>query len=490
MGRKTSSSPEFFRMMGGMFVQFKAGTTLLIFFCAFAGISFAVAASNAPSHGEVLLSPENVVVKLPKDSGQEYIISSTPKPMKIIIDSNLPLEGFAPSLKISDVVLKELRYSQGKDGRSRLVLEFHYQVPEPVVYEGADFFHVEIAKTYANTTERMVIPGVIYGHQRRADIFGPNVVNYLVIDTQGTGIEVKLALAQNRVFGSEHVSAMGERLGAIAAVNGAFFASDGRPLGVVMIDGELISEPYANRTALGLGRDLLVMDGVSLQGEILRDDGSLVTTVTGLNRSRLQNELIIYTPHYGSHTKTNGFGHEVTVVDGVVTSVLAGNSPIPSNGVVLSGHGFNKEQLSSLTVGDPLQVRLQLTPPWIEAGIEQIIGGGPRLIRDGSLWLTGEAERFRDDVLKGRAPRTALGITADHKLLLVTVNGRQPNISVGMTLTELGNLLMELGAVQAMNLDGGGSTTMVIRNLVLNLPSDGRERSVSNAIVILPPQDR
>jgi exopolysaccharide biosynthesis protein len=100
--------------------------------------------------------------------------------------------------------------------------------------------------------------------------------------------------------------------------------------------------------------------------------------------------------------------------------------------------------------------------------------------------ITGEAEQFKDDILKGRAPRTAIGITADQRLLLVTVNGRQPHISVGMTLDELANLLIELGALEAMNLDGGGSTTMTVRNLVLNLPSDGKERAVSNAIVVVP----
>lgn len=464
-----------------MWLKFR--TLCLVFFLTFLSVPV-----EGAGLGEVLISPETIMLTLPRTSTQEYKVSSTPKPMKIIIDSNQPLVGFSPSHKFNDVVLKEFRYSESKDGSSRLVLEFHYQVPEPVLRTGPDFFQVEIPKTYVNTTERMVIPGVVYGHQRRGDSFGPNVVNYLVINTRYTGIEVKLALAQNKVFGSEHVSSMGERLGAIAAVNGAFFASDGRPLGVIMIDGELISEPYANRTALGLGKNKLVMDGVSLEGEILLEDGTFLTTVTGLNRPRLQDELVIYTPAYGSHTRTNVFGHEVTVVDGVVTAIATGNSPIPPNGLVLSGHGLKKALLSSLTLGDLLEVNLQLTPDWLEMGIDQIIGGGPRLVRDGVLHLTGEEERFQNDITKGRAPRTALGITEDGRLLLVTVNGRQPNISVGMSLAELGNLLMELGAVQAMNLDGGGSTTMVIRNLVLNLPSDGKERPVSNAIVILPPK--
>lgn len=447
-------------------------------------VSFTLEAADL---GVVLITPEAILLTLPRTTTQEIMLSSTPKPMKIIIDSNEPLRGFEPVMKINDVVLKEFRYTEHKDGSSRLVLEFNYQVPEASLEKGPGFFKIEIPKTYSNTTERVVIPGVVYGHQRRADSFGPNVVNYLVISTRYTGIEVKLALAQNRVFGSEHVSNMGERLGAIAAVNGAFFASDGRPLGVIMIDGELVSEPFANRTALGLGKNKLVMDGVSLESEVMQN-GVFLTKVTGLNRPRLQDELVVYTAAYGSHTRTNDFGHEVIVVDGVVTALQTGNSPIPKNGLVLSGHGVNKSLLSQIAIGDELNVNLELTPDWQAEGIDQIIGGGPRLVRDGRLDITGEIERFRDDITKGRAPRTALGITEDGKLLLVTVNGRQPNISVGMSLTELANLLMELGAVQAMNLDGGGSTTMVIRNLVLNLPSDGKERPVSNAIVILPPK--
>ena len=146
---------------------------------------------------------------------------------------------------------------------------------------------------------------------------------------------------------------------------------------------------------------------------------------------------------------------------------------------------MQREFLAKLKVGDPVEVTFSLSPSWDALGVTQIIGGGPRLVRDGELHITGEEERFRDDVLVGRAPRTAIGITDDGKLLLVTVNGRQPNISVGMTLSELGNLLLELGALQAMNLDGGGSTTMVIRNLVLNLPSDGKERPVGDAIVVV-----
>lgn len=445
---------------------------------------FTVSQCDAAKPYGVSILPEQVLVTLPKDGGQVYQVSYTSHPMKVIIDSNLPLAELSEVAQIRDVALREIRYTEEQSGQSRLVLEFNYQLPEGVVRDNENIFELEIPKVFENTSRRMVEPGVIYGHQRRADSFGPNVVNYLEIDLR-RNLRVKLALAQDRVFGAERVSALAKRTGAIVAVNGAYFASNGRPLGVLMIDGDLISEPYANRTAVGLGPMGAVMDNVGFIGEIFLADGSLFAEISGLNRPRLQDELIVYTDYYGTKTNTNDYGYEVTVLDGVVTHIQIGNSTIPQGGLVLSAHGNKRQLLAELKVGDQLDVNLTLHPDWREQGVDQIIGGGPRLVRDGEIDITGEVELFRDDILKGRAPRTAIGITADHKLLLVTVNGRQPQISVGMTLEELGNLLIELGAVQAMNLDGGGSTTMVIRNLVLNLPSNGRERPVSNAIVVV-----
>lgn len=459
-------------------------TTGLGLFLVALFLIFSTSQCDASSRWGVSILSDRVLVTLPKNQEQDYTVSYTSHPMKVIIDSNLPISHLFEDSIVGDVALREIRYSEEQSGQARLVLEFNYQLPEGSVQEDENLFQLEIPKTFENTTRRMVEPGIIYGHQRRADSFGPNVVNYLEIDLR-RNLEVKLALSQNQIFGAEQVSALAKRKGAIVAVNGAYFSSNGRPLGVLMIDGELISEPYANRTAVGLGPSGAVMDNVSFQGEVLLADGSLLTKISGLNRPRLQDELIVYTNSYGTKTNTNSFGYEVTLQDGIVTQTQIGNSTIPQGGLVLSAHGEQRKFLEGLEVGDILQVNFALHPNWDELGVNQIIGGGPRLIRSGQIDITGEAELFRDDILKGRAPRTAIGITADQKLLLVTVNGRQPNVSVGMTLNELGNLLIELGALDAMNLDGGGSTTMVIRNLVLNLPSDGRERPVSNAIVVI-----
>lgn len=449
----------------------------------------ALSLGYAQSGLELDILPEVIVLNLPLTPGQRYEISYSLNPMKVIIDSALPILGITELGERDDVALKAVRYGEQAGGGARLVLDFNYQLPPPLWEEKDGFVEVRIHKKFADTRERLVTTGVLYGHQRRGDSFGPNIVNYLEIRTRFTGVEVKLGLAQDRVLGSECVSDIALRHKAIAAVNGAFFAGDGHPLGVFMIDGELISEPFAQRTALGLGPQVALMDGLGFKGEVHLPQGRQAA-ITGINRPRLEDDLIVYTPWYGEKTGTNGYGWEVTVVEGLVTNVQAGSSRIPPNGVVLSGHGLSKRILETIVNGDRVRIVTELEPDWGGLGVEQIIGGGPRLIRDGEVFLTGEKERFQKDVLVGRAPRTALGITADGKLLLVTVNGRQPNVSVGMSLEELAHLLLELGAVQAMNLDGGGSTTMVIRDLVLNLPSTGQERPVSNAIVITVPAGR
>ena len=98
--------------------------------------------------------------------------------------------------------------------------------------------------------------------------------------------------------------------------------------------------------------------------------------------------------------------------------------------------------------------------------------------------MTTLGEEFGSDVAGGRAPRTALGITKDGKALLVVVDGRSRS-SVGYTLLELAQFMLEQGAVEAMNLDGGGSSQMIVGSQIVNAPSDGRERRLGAGIAVV-----
>jgi hypothetical protein len=114
------------------------------------------------------------------------------------------------------------------------------------------------------------------------------------------------------------------------------------------------------------------------------------------------------------------------------------------------------------------------------------VGGIPVLLRGGKVVEPKQCVTYFCD----RNPRTGIGFTAKGQLLLVVVDGRRYGWSAGMTLVEFATLFKELGAVRALNLDGGGSSTMVVNGKVVNKPSDDRERAVSSAVMILGGRDR
>jgi hypothetical protein len=209
-----------------------------------------------------------------------------------------------------------------------------------------------------------------------------------------------------------------------------------------------------------------------------------------VNRGRGADEVILYRPFHGPSTRTNQFGVEVTVAGDVVQVVAdgRGNSQIPPGGYVLSGHGRGRAALLAVfRAGDRAVLRTRLAPAGADPRWEtarQVIGGGPRLLANGQF-VGGEG--FRPSFTDRRHPRTAIGRLADGRILLLVVGGRQPYHSLGMTLVELAMLMRRLGATDALNLDGGGSTTLVVRGVVVNLPSDETgERPVGDVVLVLP----
>ena len=163
----------------------------------------------------------------------------------------------------------------------------------------------------------------------------------------------------------------------------------------------------------------------------------------------------------------------------------AAPSPIPADGGVLVGRGAAAEAVRRLwnrvqagQVSSRALLRLDT-----QAGVAESIGGSPILIRDGARWF-GDAA---NDFTRGRQPRTLVGWNPAGEKLLVTVDGRQPEASVGMTLAEAADLLLALGATDGINLDGGGSTTFVADGNVVNTPSDVAVRRGDGEVIQLLP---
>jgi len=283
---------------------------------------------------------------------------------------------------------------------------------------------------------------------------------------------------------------------AFAGINGTYFAVSGRPLGALIINQELISFPIHERTAFFLDeKNHPYLDNLYISSYFKLGNG-VRYKITGINQGRGENDLIMYTPIWGEYTETNRRGIELVVVESRVREINVSNSKIPADGYVLSASGPGVETLAeSVEIGSRIEAYIKVIPfSTSPRKIIHLISGGPRLLKNGRIYVSKHGERFKMDVAKGRAARTAIGITRDRELLLVTVDGplrrervgREFNTSLGASLEELSNLMLTLGAVEAMNLDGGSSSTMVIEDRVVNNPTGKSQRGVSNAIIVRP----
>ncbi len=318
---------------------------------------------------------------------------------------------------------------------------------------------------------------------------GPFWSGVVLIEPAG-GARLRPALASGPVIGRGRTSEAARRAGAIAAINGGFFMASGDPLGCLVVEGEVISEPLTGRSCVGITNDGQLLFDLLRLDAVASTNGDTVT-IDGVNRDRGAGEIILYRPAHGATTRTSALGAEVVVTGDVVQQVTdgRGNTPIPPGGYVLSGHARGRASLlAAFKPGDRVSLRARLVPisgdPRWE-GVRHVAGGGPRLLAGGQF-VGGEG--FRPSFVNRRHPRTAIGRLEDGRIVLVVLGGRQPYHSLGMTLAELAGTLRRLGVTDALNLDGGGSTTLVVRGVVINLPSDETgERPVGDVLLVLPP---
>lgn len=288
----------------------------------------------------------------------------------------------------------------------------------------------------------------------------------------------------NRHFYVDSVKNMVNDNYALAGVNGTFFAANGKPLGALLINGELISYSIYDRTAFFLDdQNAPYIDNLFITGDLYNKQGTRYQ-ITGINENRGANDIIMYTPVWGERTQTDSRGWEIIVDNNKVAGLAACNARIPDNGFVISAAGSAVESLlASFKSGDPVRTELKIVPySSSPSKIAHLISGGPRLVKNGLPYVSKHEERFRADISARRAARTAVGITKNKELLLVTVEPPAKKWSLGASLEELADLMISLGAVEAMNLDGGGSTSLVVgKNIAV-----GGQRPVSNAIIIYP----
>ncbi|HCY77537.1 MAG TPA: hypothetical protein DHV28_16605 [Ignavibacteriales bacterium] len=362
--------------------------------------------------------------------------------------------------------------------------------------------------------EHSIDDGIV--HKKIINTIDTLSIDILKIDLSTNKYELRTVKANNLLNSKKTTSGMIKSLTdsgykVIAAINGDFFESDGEIINNMISQRKFVKgvrftdspfNPFVNTQFAVIDNGKLLMDQFVFNGQLILPDG-ISEPISRINSIADSNSISIYNSFQGKFTPTkkeNWYISEIPLniirkYPDTLFCVSAdsfthsGNREIDSDFILSANNKFAHYLEREIKPGDTLKIIFKFNPNYLN--INSLIGGWPRLVEDGNNTmkindsLEGDLPRFS----KIKHPRTGIGFSKDSlTVFFITVDGRQESSS-GMTLMEFAELMIDEGVYQGLNLDGGGSTTMVINNNVVNNPSDETgEREVGNCIVLIKKQ--
>ncbi len=362
-----------------------------------------------------------------------------------------------------------------------------------------------------NIQETQVTDGVV--HKKILNMNDTLVINILKVDIQKPDLTILTVKANELLNTKETTSQMVTRYklsgyDVIAAINADFFEADGEVISNMISKGEIVKavkfsdspfNPFTNSQIASDDDDNLYIEQFVFSGNLIIPNGN-VEEIRRVNSKPDSNSITLYNHFQGKTTPP--LSKEWYVVDFVLfplqsvgdtlifittAKTTLRNFEIPKEGLILSANNKYAYYLDrEIKIGDTVKIVFNYSPRL--KNIKSLTGGWPLLIKDGMnmiRWnpsIEGVIENFSEQ----RHPRSGIGFSADKStLFLITVDGRQ-QMSRGMTLLEFADLMINEGIYNGLNLDGGGSTTMVIKDKVVNSPSDATgERLVGNCLMVI-----
>jgi hypothetical protein len=361
---------------------------------------------------------------------------------------------------------------------------------------------------YTLDSTRRMSPGVVYKHYSTAS--PKNQLHVLEIDLAESTVNLQAVKSGGVINAAkeivpdmyaEHDTFRGHDV--TAAINSDFFTSGGpqyNPRHMMIGDGEILWDTTLNRTVFGITENRTPFI-TKLNGSYSVTAGATTRAINHINRYGGTNQLIMYNRFKGGSTGTASGGTEVRIVPvngigdwkanatiacKVLAKSTAGNMTFDSGQAVLYGLGTAKTFLDGVNVNDVISLNLQvITNPSGITNIKQLSGGWTRLVNDGANYVSTSVADEGGAIPDSLAPRTAIGFNqAKTKIYFVVVDGRQPGISTGIKLVDLANFMLYLSCYQALNFDGGGSSTMMGNDALKNRPSDaGGPRAIPSCLL-------
>lgn len=328
-----------------------------------------------------------------------------------------------------------------------------------------EMFEREILEKYKNMQISEVEKGV--KHIKMTKYYNGQPVRINVVEVSrgvNDSLLIEPAIASDTLAARSKISNIAKRENAIVAINGGYFKPQtGVPLGTLMINKKVYTGPIYDRVAMGISDSGYDMARVQLRATLKTNIGDI--KIDNVNQPRmLSTHVIAYTRDWGEVSPPSPqYGMQLVVDNGKLLKVSEGSGTIPQNGFVIIGP---KSKLEGFLGAKKFNLDIKINPEWQD--VNHIISGGPYLVKNGEIFVDMTEQKL--SAIGGRNPRTAIGYTKDNNLILVTADGREGS-SIGLTLNELANLMKQLGCVNAMNLDGGGSTVMFVNGQVVNKPA-------------------
>ena len=354
-------------------------------------------------------------------------------------------------------------------------------------------------------------PGTKYAFYNVPD--RPLTIHVMEIDLTNPYVDIETCLSGDSAVATERPSSMyirNDRPGhdMIGSTNGDFYQyvdpiEIGIPRSGQFRKNECVTNPVGRASFVLTPERVPYIDRVDFRGTLTKGETS--TRIHAVNMQRLEWEdtkgdfLLLYTNSYGKYTHKTSGGTKAIIrpksgqlffsanknIECVVETVFdnPGISPIPENAAVLYGVGASETYLKTLSAGDEVTVFLKTdlrSQPGLLTDFKEQMGGSNDIVLQG-----GQSDAGQSGAATGEHPRTGMGISQDKKTVyMVVIDGRQA-ISGGVSLQDFGEVFKVLGAWDAVNLDGGGSSCMYIRNEIKNSPSDGKERAVGNGVLVV-----
>lgn len=351
--------------------------------------------------------------------------------------------------------------------------------------------------------EKTIAPGLVY--RMELDPGVPRTIHALRFSPQSPSLRWSTELGggtineEGTVKGRATPADMAAKTGAIAVINGDFFSFEhGAPIGEMVRNGELITTAARPRDVFAWGPKEARL-GLADASASATPDGGREIPLESVNQPVGASGVALYTPVVGiAEVRKPNITAVLKIPDapispsGTVTATFdyalpdATRTPVPAGRALLVATGDAIPRIASFRPGQRITLRVK-TNGFDWERFENVIGGGNALVRGGEIAVDAKAMGFGKEFIDERHPRSAVGRTASGDILIVAVDGRQ-TCSLGATLVEMAGIMKRLGCIEAMNLDGGGSTALNLLGMTINRPSSGAERPVVNGIALYGPK--